>query len=113
MYEYGIAYCKRVKKEPSTGLFKKIYEGAPGSPLGKCAGAFLLIDEGKLKEAEKILKEASEIAPLDSEPYFILGMVYETTGEKEKSLSSYRKAYELNPLDFDSKRAMDRLEKDP
>ena len=108
-YEYVIAYCKRVKGETSTSLFEKIYRNAPGSILGKCAKAFLLMDEGKLKEATEILKEAISLDPLESEPYFILGMVYEKLGEDEKAKGSYEKAYKENPIDFDAKRALDRL----
>ena len=110
-YEYSIAFIKRLKKENDPSLFSKIYTNGPASPLGKCARAFTLIDNGEIEEGKNILLEASGMDPKFSEPYFILGIIYELLHEKEKAIDCYRKSYELNPLDFDAKRAIDRLKK--
>ncbi|HPZ07471.1 MAG TPA: tetratricopeptide repeat protein [Candidatus Eremiobacteraeota bacterium] len=110
-YDYTTGYFKRLKKEDSEVFFKKTYEIAPGSSIGKCALAFMLIDKGEEEQAIEVLKEAININIKYSEPHFILGLIYETSGKYDKAIDSYEKAYKLNPLEFDAKRSLDKLRK--
>jgi superkiller protein 3 len=111
-YDYSIGYVKRLKKEDPSPYFKHICNISPGSLTGKCALSFLLIDEGEIEKARDILIEAIKLNKKSSEPYFILGLIYEISGEPEKALNYYTESYKLNPMEFDAKRSADRLIKE-
>ena len=110
-YDYSTGYVKRLKKEDPSAYFKRICTISPGSLTGKCAMSFILIDEGEIEQARDILIEAIKLNRKSSEPYFILGLIHEISGEPEKALSYYKECYKLNPMEFDAKRSSDRLER--
>lgn len=62
----------------------------------------LYILENKLDEAERILKKAALLDPVNSSIYNNLGIVYSEKGEYNKAIRKFEKAIELNPKSADA-----------
>ena len=87
--EAGVAQYRELKtKESAT------YDFAEGelNQLG-----YLLIRNGKVKEAIEIFKLNVEVYPQASNAYDSLGEAYMTAGKKDLAIKNYEKSVELNP----------------
>lgn len=72
------------------------------------ANAQLAAGEGPAK-AIKTLEQALELNPDFESAHFLLGYIYENTGEREKALASYATVLELNPENAAVRERRDRL----
>ena len=64
---------------------------------------------GDLKKALSIVEEAVTLYPEHSLVLATLGEVYESKGESEKALASWKSVHELNPYDLSTQEALIRL----
>ena len=81
-------------------IAKNIVTQFPKLSVGYEALATLYIMEEKYKNALSILLEGQKISDEIEGITFQLGMVYDYMDNKEKSLESFRWAYESNPKDY-------------
>jgi chemotaxis protein methyltransferase WspC len=61
-----------------------------------------LADEGRLPEAVKVCENYLKRHPSSMEALYLLGVVYDATGNKEKARECYRKVLYLNPEHYES-----------
>lgn len=80
--------------EPALEAFEKAREIAPTNPHILQRTALLLIEAGRVDEAEPILDQAARFEPGDAELYAIRAMALERRGESSEALAMLRQAAE-------------------
>jgi len=71
-----------LRLDPSNGFFQ--------NTLG-----VWLMSQGKTEEAKVALKNSLSSIPLEVDPWLNLGMLYEKSGDAEKALQNFQKAFSL------------------
>lgn len=67
------------------------------------------LEENKLKEAEKSLKNSLNLEEKDYETHNLLGDLYIKAGLKTRAVKEYQRALELNPANFEAKEKLNGL----
>jgi len=72
---------------------------------------YLLLQQGKVKEAIEVFKLNVEAFPESFNVYDSLGEAYMTAGDNENAIINYKKSIELNPNNDGGKKMLEKLEK--
>ena len=101
----GLMFTEGDLSERSLAIAESSYTGDAGFS-SRFDLAVLCLENGKLTQAETILKELirdhcafSRTSAQSSQPYFYLAKVYERQGRKQEAILSLRRALENNPGD--------------
>ena len=72
-----------------------------------------LKDDGHLPEEIDVLKLELQIYPESSDTYASLGEAYQSSGERQLAIASYKKALDKNPENADAKEKLAALKAVP
>ncbi|HYX27417.1 MAG TPA: serine hydrolase, partial [Pyrinomonadaceae bacterium] len=68
-----------------------------------------LMQDGKLSEAIALLKVAIDLYPKSTDAYDLLGEAYETNGQKDLAVATYKKSLEVNPQNANAREKLKKL----
>lgn len=107
-YKSAIIYwLKGMKKKTKRHLLlaQKLVCGVGNAMLSE---AFLLLLDGNLEDAQKLVQRACKRRPAFAEAYFLLGNIFEKKGEMRRAKKWYKKALKIFPWSI---RYLDSFEK--
>ena len=96
-YAYSVAYQmndEAKKLEYSKIAFNKFGTAKPDF-LQRIISSY--INDKKYDEARELLEKAIQADPKNGTYYYLIGVLYDDKGDKEKSQESFRKAVEIDP----------------
>jgi CubicO group peptidase (beta-lactamase class C family) len=101
------------KTEEAMARYRLILKETPRSPSvdpGRLIGdAYNLMQEGKTAEAIGLLKVAIDLYPRSTDAYDFLADAYETTGQKDLAIATYKKSLEVNPQNANAREKLRKL----
>lgn len=109
----GASLNGTLKSEPSENLPNELTNKLPEvSPEDLLSQAMKLAEEGAYDDAILVCKRATRLKEDFVAAYAFLGELYERVGEREKAISAYDKALELDKNYEPAKLGKERLEKE-
>lgn len=101
LHNLAAEYLQKKEEDRAEGLFKKALSFSSGIEIhvqGRINLAYIRERQGKLPEAENLLKEALKINRNDYVIYQFLGRVYLKMGREKEAEETWNKGLSLNPL---------------
>jgi len=106
MKEHGL---KKLEAEWDALLKQHHYELRNSSILNNIG--YSLVNSGMMEEAILVFRQNVRLFPDEANPYDSLAEAYLNTGEREKAITTYKKALEIDPEFQNAKAALERLAK--
>lgn len=94
----GYMYLSRAEYDKAVKFFKKYTEIEPDNPNAHDSYAEALFRKDDTRGAIKECQRAIKLDSTFSRPWYILGLIYEKLGRKEKAIKMYEKFIELGPM---------------
>jgi CubicO group peptidase (beta-lactamase class C family) len=93
--------------------YRQIKKDTPNSPSvnqGRLIGdGYNLVQEGKLAQGIALLKVAIDLYPTSTDAYDFLADAYETNGQKDLAIETYKKSLEVNPQNANAREKLKKL----
>jgi anaphase-promoting complex subunit 3 len=114
LYTYlGMTHFHNQQPKEALDSFAIAEKMDPNNPLNKYQKATVLISLDKLQEALTVLEDLHVRVPKEAPIHVLMGKIYKRLGNKEKALTHFNKAIDLNPKEINLvKSLIDRLERD-
>jgi CubicO group peptidase (beta-lactamase class C family) len=101
------------KVDEAMERYRQIKKDTPQSPsvdAGRLIGdAYTFMQDGKLNEAIALFKVAIDLYPKSTDALNFLGEAYETNGQRELAIATYKKSLEVNPQNANAREKLKKL----
>src|SRR5262249_25478805 len=101
------------KVDEAMERYRQIKKDTPQSPSvdqGRLIGdGYTFIQDGKLTEAILLLKVAVDLYPKSTDALDVLAEAYETNGQKDLAIATYKKSLEVNPQNANAREKLRKL----
>src|SRR5262245_66611476 len=101
------------KVDEAMERYRQIKKDTPQSPSvdqGRLIGdGYTFMQDGKLAEAILLLKVAVDLYPKSTDALNFLGEAYETNGQKDLAIATYKRSLEVNPQDANARQKLKKL----
>ncbi|HZI49683.1 MAG TPA: tetratricopeptide repeat protein, partial [Pyrinomonadaceae bacterium] len=101
------------KVDEAMERYRQIKKDTPQNPSvdhGRLIGdAYNFMQDGKLTEAILLCKVAIDLYPNSTDALDLLGEAYETNGQKDLAIATYKKSLEVNPQNANAREKLKKL----
>ncbi len=97
LYGLALVEAREGRDEVAERLLGRALDLDDGRAVYHLAMARLCYRSGRLEEAEKAARKSVALAPLDPQPYDVLGWTYLDMGQVERATAAFREALDLEP----------------
>ncbi|HET9087383.1 MAG TPA: FG-GAP-like repeat-containing protein, partial [Acidobacteriaceae bacterium] len=98
----GSALANQQMLKKAADKFAEAYRLDPSLAIAETNQGIVLFYLGESSEAQRILMRATTQNPNDAHPWYVLGLLYRSTGNNQDAAASFKHALAIDPADSDA-----------